>query len=257
MSPRPIDEWPNEELVAAFLESPISDEARVLSRVGETSLPPIKLVDGVSSPDEIARAWVEGHFDPVVGEALLAALEAPLGVWPESVFPRPETPEFDDDAGDGETAGEPDDEPDEEAHADPATDDDESETVSDEIGSADTPPKADQVLIRDFVALPEMAELVRYCCAEGEPVPHIRSYLWSLRKLWRRLNIVRPASWTAQDALMEFRRTHLGGRGLNWYPVVGMRAIWLARPDLPFRRAQAAAFREFIAFGAARTRAAQ
>ncbi len=76
------------ELVAAFLERPIRNDLRALSRFGTIDRPRFKVREGVSSPEEIARAWCDGFNGRAVSDAFFKLLESDPGTWPTRKEPK-------------------------------------------------------------------------------------------------------------------------------------------------------------------------
>ncbi|MFH1808019.1 MAG: hypothetical protein ABIJ09_04700 [Pseudomonadota bacterium] len=81
-----LDDGP--ELVAAFLERPIRNDLRKLSRFGSIDRPRFKVREGVSSPDEIAQAWCDGFNGRAVSDAFFRLLESDPGSWPQRKEPK-------------------------------------------------------------------------------------------------------------------------------------------------------------------------
>lgn len=71
------------ELVAAFLERPIRNDLRGLSKFGSIERPRFKVREGVSSPEEIAQAWRDGFNGRAVTDAFFNLLESDPSTWPE------------------------------------------------------------------------------------------------------------------------------------------------------------------------------
>ena len=75
-----IDDGP--ELVAAFLERPIRNDLRSLSKFGSVDRPRFKVREGVSSAEEIAQAWRDGFNGRAVSDAFFSLLESDPDTWP-------------------------------------------------------------------------------------------------------------------------------------------------------------------------------
>ena len=71
------------ELVAAFLERPIRNDLRGLSKFGSIERPRFKVREGVSSPEEIAKAWRDGFNGRAVTDAFFNLLESSPTTWPK------------------------------------------------------------------------------------------------------------------------------------------------------------------------------
>ena len=78
------------ELVAAFLERPIRNDLRKLSKFGTIERPRFKVREGVSSPEEIAQAWRDGFNGRAVSDAFYRLLESDPNIWPQR--PEPKVP---------------------------------------------------------------------------------------------------------------------------------------------------------------------
>jgi hypothetical protein len=81
-----IDDGP--ELVAAFLERPIRNDLRSLSKFGTIDRPRFKVREGVSSPTEIAQAWRDGFNGRAVTDAFFRLLESDPNTWPRRDEPK-------------------------------------------------------------------------------------------------------------------------------------------------------------------------
>lgn len=81
-----IDDGP--ELVSAFLERPIRNDLRSLSKFGTIERPRFKVREGVSSPQEIAKAWCDGFNGRAVTDAFFRLLESDPNTWPERNEPK-------------------------------------------------------------------------------------------------------------------------------------------------------------------------
>lgn len=71
------------DLVSAFLERPIRNDLRKLSRFGTIERPRFKVREGVSSPEEIAQAWCDGFNGRAVTDAFYCLLESDPVTWPK------------------------------------------------------------------------------------------------------------------------------------------------------------------------------
>lgn len=76
------------ELVAAFLERPIRNDLRTLSKFGTIERPRFKVREGVSSPQEIAQAWCDGFNGRAVSDAFFSLLESDPSTWPSRAEPK-------------------------------------------------------------------------------------------------------------------------------------------------------------------------
>lgn len=82
-----IDDGP--ALVAAFLERPIRNDLRSLSKFGSVERPRFKVREGVSNPVEIAQAWRDGFNGRAVTDAFFKLLESDPSSWPKRPEPAP------------------------------------------------------------------------------------------------------------------------------------------------------------------------
>ena len=82
-----VDDGP--ALVAAFLARPINSALRSLSKFGEIEKPRFKIREGISTPEEIAKAWSEGFNGRAVTQAFYKLLESEPSLWPEREGSKP------------------------------------------------------------------------------------------------------------------------------------------------------------------------